>query len=77
MNAVGWMWLRRLLQIALSPAGKANCYSQRRRETAPSLQALEAIELLSTGAGDRLPLAAVDLRGTPPAFRPSLQDECP
>ena len=47
MNAVGWMWLRRLLRRALSPAGKANRHSQRRRKTAPSLQALEAIELLS------------------------------
>ncbi|HKM53704.1 MAG TPA: choice-of-anchor E domain-containing protein [Isosphaeraceae bacterium] len=47
MNAVGWMWLRRLLQRALSPAGKANRYPQRRRKTAPILQSLEAIELLS------------------------------
>ncbi len=51
MNAVGWMWLRRLHRRALTPAeaGKANRHSQRRRKIAPNLQALESIELLSTG----------------------------
>jgi len=49
MSAVGWIWLRRLFQIALNWETWRRARSPRKRKTIPSFEPLEAMALLSTG----------------------------
>ena len=49
MIVVGWMWLRRLFQSALTWESRPRTRSQRRVKTIPGVEPLESMALLSTG----------------------------